>query len=1056
MSNLQRSLHKNRLAFAASVVVVVLVVTSLVGYNLWRLRAVEIESHLKSAAQHAGAFEEHLSQAMGVIDLSLVSLAEQNAPDAAVQSLLRNARYLRSVSVVGADGRITESSEPRNVGLQFDDTGFLPAAIQAAPTLRVGPLVGGRDLFNAQAIAKEAAAPTQSFITVQREVLSPTGSSVRLVAVVNPDYFLNYYGRDMDAAAAEVRLLRADGSLLLSTAQNYFPGSFADTPVMALLVKAEAGHFQQQGTGEQHRLTGYRASRFFPLVVVVHLDTGDVLRVWRQEATYTVLATGVLLGMALAIALFFFGRFQRLAADRGERINALNTQKYALDQHAIVSRTDAQGTITYANDRFCLISGYSREELIGQNHRLIKSAEHSVSFFSNLWDTITRGEVWHGEVCNLRKTGEIYWVSATVVPLLGPDGFVQEYIAIRTDITDRKRIESSLEVAKNAAEQASVAKSQFLANMSHEIRTPMNAILGMLQLLQRTALTEEQKDYTEKTAGAARSLLGLLNDILDFSKVEAGKMELDVRPFVLSELMRDVEVILASNVGSKPVRLVLEVAPDVAPHLLGDDMRLRQVLVNLGGNALKFTEQGEVRVRVRMAAQPDMQDRVEFSVRDSGIGIAPEHLAHIFDGFSQAESSTTRRFGGTGLGLAICQRLVGMMGGELQLSSVLGEGSCFYFAVRLPATDSPVVNTPEPVTKAAAAAPPADKVQRLQGMHLLVVEDNKINQMVATGLLSQEGATITLAENGALGVQAVANAQRSFDAVLMDLQMPVMDGFEATRSIRQDLGIVHLPIIAMTANAMASDREACLAVGMNDHVGKPFELDHLVGVLQRLVRPVAQAAVAPVHAAPVLPQQYPSGDLDVEGALARVGGDHEIYASVLQAFALEMEQVPQQLQAQWASAAPEQAARTMHTLKGLAATVGARHLSMVAAQLEQEIKKGVLPAQHPRIVAQLREAMDALFNTLLPVLQGYQEAQAGPVAANQTPLNPAQLRQDLQALAGLLENSNMLALDAHTKIQKLYAAHLGSELHALRDAMGGFDFATAHRLCVQLLDQHAA
>jgi PAS domain S-box-containing protein len=502
-------------------------------------------------------------------------------------------------------------------------------------------------------------------------------------------------------------------------------------------------------------LTGYRASRFFPLVVVVHLDTGDVLRVWRQEATYTVLATGVLLGMALAIALFFFGRFQRLAADRGERINALNTQKYALDQHAIVSRTDAQGTITYANDRFCLISGYSREELIGQNHRLIKSAEHSVSFFSNLWDTITRGEVWHGEVCNLRKTGEIYWVSATVVPLLGPDGFVQEYIAIRTDITDRKRIESSLEVAKNAAEQASVAKSQFLANMSHEIRTPMNAY--MLQLLQH-ALTEEQKT-TEKIA-VLRDRRWVTNDILIF-QVEAGKMELDAT-VLLSELMRDLEVILASNIGSKPVRLVLEVAPDVAPHLLGDDMRLRQVLVNLGGNALKFTEQGEVLVRVRMAAQPDMQDRVEFSVRDSGIGIAPEHLAHIFDGFSQAESSTTRRFGGTGLGLAICQRLVGMIGGVLHLSSVLGEGSCFYFAVRLPATDSPVVNTPEPVTKAAAAAPPADKVQRLQGMHLLVVEDNKINQMAQA--TSQKAPPWRWLKT-ALGVQAVANAQRSFDAV---------------------------------------------------------------------------------------------------------------------------------------------------------------------------------------------------------------------------------------------------------------------------------------------------
>ncbi|MEY4344661.1 MAG: hypothetical protein RL032_493, partial [Pseudomonadota bacterium] len=744
MSALDKSLQRNRLVFGACVVVVLMVVVGLVGYNLWRLRVATIESQLDAVAQDAGAFEEHLTQTLSVIDLNLVSLAEQSGHDAALQALLRNARYLRSVSVVGGGGTVISSSEPRNVGLRFSGAGFLPAATSAFPALRVGPLIGGRDLFNAKAIAVGDQAPAQSFMAVQRDVPLASGTTITLVAVINPDYFLNYYDRQIDGSDVQVQLLRVDGGLLLSTAERYLPGQAADAQLLGLLAKSESGRVQQSASGgAMGRLTGYRASRFFPVVLVVHTDTDHALVMWHQELRNTLLFTLGALGSVLGVALFFFRRFQRLAAERAVWVQALDTQKYALDQHAIVSRTDAHGIITYANDKFCLISGYSRDELIGQNHRLIKSDHHPEQFYSQLWDTITSGQVWHGELCNRCKTGELYWVNATIVPLRGPDGFVKEYIGIRTDITDRKKIESSLEVAKIAAEQASVSKSQFLANMSHEIRTPMNAILGMLKLLQRTLLTEKQKDFAEKAEGAARSLLGLLNDILDFSKVEAGKMELDIRTFAMAQLQRDVNVILSSSLTTKPVYLSFEVDPAVPAQLLGDDMRLQQILVNLGGNAIKFTEQGTVSVQVRMVMDSAGDKRVEFSVRDSGIGIAPQYMAHIFDGFTQAESSTTRRFGGTGLGLAICQKLVRMMGGELKVISKLGEGSCFYFAVALP----------EVHTQQTRAVPSdmLDKPQRLAGMRILLVEDNKTNQMVAKVLLSQEGAEITVAENGALG-----------------------------------------------------------------------------------------------------------------------------------------------------------------------------------------------------------------------------------------------------------------------------------------------------------------
>nr|WP_319564850.1 CHASE domain-containing protein [uncultured Rhodoferax sp.] len=648
-----------------------------------------------------------------------------------------------------------------------------------------------------------------------------------------------------------------------------------------------------------------------------------------------------------------------------------------LDLLGIVSMADRTGRIIQVNDAFCDISGFEREEMLGQNHRLLKSDVQDASFWAQMWQTIASGKPWRGEVCNRAKNGRLYWMDTFIAPFVNDDGLVEKYVSIRIDITARKAAEAlarrnadllqgSIEAlddafalfddqdelvlcnqryrevysldddlvqpgirfetliragaergqyiqavgrveewvaerlalhrlpmsrltqklgngrtmrilerrmpngytvgfrvditelmeATEAAQEASRSKSQFLANMSHEIRTPMNAILGMLMLLGKTELTPKQADYTAKSERAAQSLLVLLNDILDISKAEAGKMTLDPQPFALQTLVSDVQVVVNAYIGNKPVHLRLSLAPHLPERVVGDALRLKQVLINLCGNAVKFTQQGEVTLSIEQMDHAADHVMLKFTVEDSGIGIAPENQAKIFTGFTQAEASTTRRFGGSGLGLAISQRLIELMGGKLELQSALGQGSRFYFSIALPraanahlATSSrPHVPSPSPTelpegsfanamytpdTESTAA------ILALEGMRILVVEDNFINQQIARELLASEGAAITLANNGQEALNLIAATSIPFDVVLMDMQMPVMDGLDATRAIRQTLDNNTLPIVAMTANAMDTDRVACLDAGMNDHVSKPFNLAHLIRVLKSVTGKLA-------------------------------------------------------------------------------------------------------------------------------------------------------------------------------------------------------------------------
>ena len=874
---------------------------------------------------------------------------------------------------------------------------------EGAPAL----VVGSPDLStHAERIADVLRRPRVEFVDLHEDaqgrthygVLAPVGVPARGVAYLSWEAEAALYPMveawPVPTRSAETYLVRRDGEgvRFLTPLRHQAGAALAlERPLATPDLPAARAVL-----GERGILSGGRDYRGVPVLAYAAAVEGTpwlMLAEIDEREAYAGIRTltwGMGVVMALGLMLVYSAGYLVWRRDREQRERAaLQARQAAEARFRVIFEQAPLGVvlldprtrrITEANPRFAEIVGRGVGELVGADPMALTHPDDVAESLRQLGRLDARRiDGYRLNKRYLRPDGTPVWVSLAFAPVQVASEDAPRYLGIVEDISARIEMEERLRQASAAAAAANAAKSEFLAHMSHEIRTPMNAVLGLAQVLEREPLAPAQRDMVGRIRGAGQSLLAILNDVLDLSKIEAGQLRIEPRPFDLRALLANLDSLMGQAARAKGLALRIE-PPALPPgQLRGDGLRIEQILINLVSNAIKFTERGEVSVRVRTDEVEEAQLRVHAEVRDTGIGIAPEAQARLFAPFTQADAGIARRFGGTGLGLSICKRLVELMGGAIGVRSQPGLGSTFWFELpleRVAGSEPASAAIPAPAAASASGS-------RLAGMHVLVVDDSAMNRDLVQRALALEGAEATLAADGQQAIELLRSRPRAFDAVLMDVQMPVLDGLSATRRIRDELGLAALPVIAFTAGVGADQQAAARAAGADDVLPKPMDLEQMTLLLLRWVEPtglreatpasgadavraIAAAAMpvfAPETALPVQAAAAASataGDefpvlpgIERERAMQRLGKDRDMFLGLLGLFIEDNAGVVAATRADLACDEREAAARRMHTLRSNAGFICALAIMEAAGGLEKAIAQ-----DEPGVAARL-DALEA-------------------------------------------------------------------------------------------------
>ena len=721
------------------------------------------------------------------------------------------------------------------------------------------------------------------------------------------------------------------------------------------------------------------------------------------------------------------------------------------------------GRLTTANPALAKIFGYENTE------ELLDAFKHGVQgMFSNpqqIKDIVTllkkQGYVSDYEYPAKRKDRSSITTMIDAHIIRDAAGNIMYYEGIVRDITERKRLEE-LRIAKEAAEKTSQSKNVFLANISHEIRTPMNAIIGFSNLALQNDLSPKLKNYLDTISISARNLLRLINDILDFSKIEADRLEMESAPFRLDEVIKNTSDLVSLKAQEKGIQFLVSVGENVPVELTGDPFRLSQILLNLANNAVKFTQAGHVLISVEALEIAGENCQLKFSIKDTGIGMSKEQIARLFKPFSQADSSVTRRFGGTGLGLAICKHLVEMMGGRIQVESLMDQGSTFYFTldfIHRPSQSQPIWVADSVLNRQKRQKTREDALRDIHGAFILLVEDNIINQQLTTEILKETGVQIEIANNGREALEQLQ--KRNYDLILMDVQMPVMSGLETTILIRENPQWQDIPIVAMTAHDTASDKEKCLASGMNDYITKPLDTDLLMSILAQWIAPGRKqdkAVASPLSdtlSAETSDHNLPASlpGVDIASGLARLQGNERLYFKLLKLFAHQygnaVSEIATMIHKEDFSAITAKA----HTIKGAAANLSLRTVAAVARRLEDHAQNGI----HDEIIIALQRFSEelAVACASIKLLTDKSQDEGPSIDETADPVDKVALASTFRELQASFEKSDLRAT-AHFDLLKkqMKGRKEDAALNRMEQLLTTLDFGNASDILHELACKH--